>query len=151
MFRDTAGKKLYRRRSKWRANRQREIKVDGKRYKKGQSFLVKASNVKFKKSLFNGLGRDTKSWMDRHDLYMRCSFFCFDENAWKLKLNSVALVRERTIPTERPPLLGEVSANWWGCLMHIKCRTLLHNDKHQQELVLTNEDMVRISFYWKGK
>jgi hypothetical protein len=25
--------------------------------------------------------------------------------------NSVALVRKRTIPTERPPLVGEVSAN----------------------------------------
>jgi hypothetical protein len=30
----------------------------------------------------------------------------------KTKLNSVALVRERTIPTERPPLVGEVSANF---------------------------------------
>jgi hypothetical protein len=29
------------------------------------------------------------------------------------KLNSVALVRERTIPTERPPL-GEVNANFCG-------------------------------------
>ena len=29
-----------------------------------------------------------------------------------LKLNSVALVRERTIPTERPPPVGEVSANF---------------------------------------
>jgi hypothetical protein len=28
--------------------------------------------------------------------------------------NSVALVRERTIPTERPPLVGEVSANFCG-------------------------------------
>jgi hypothetical protein len=28
--------------------------------------------------------------------------------------NSVALVRERTIPTERPPLVGEVSANVCG-------------------------------------
>jgi hypothetical protein len=28
------------------------------------------------------------------------------------KLNSVARVRERTIPTERPPLVGEVSANF---------------------------------------
>jgi hypothetical protein len=27
------------------------------------------------------------------------------------KKNSVALVRKRTIPTERPPLVGEVSAN----------------------------------------
>jgi hypothetical protein len=28
--------------------------------------------------------------------------------------NSVALVLERTIPTERPPLVGEVSANFCG-------------------------------------
>jgi hypothetical protein len=28
--------------------------------------------------------------------------------------NSVAFVRERTIPTERPPLVGEVSANFYG-------------------------------------
>jgi len=27
----------------------------------------------------------------------------------KLKLNSVALVRERTIPIERPPPVGEIS------------------------------------------
>jgi hypothetical protein len=32
----------------------------------------------------------------------------------KLKLNSVALVRKRTIPTERPTLVGEVSANFCG-------------------------------------
>ena len=41
-------------------------------------------------------------------------------NIWKEfhddddKLNSVALVRERTIPTERPPPVGEVSANFCG-------------------------------------
>jgi hypothetical protein len=45
-------------------------------------------------------------------------------NFWKLieflkgpvqnKTNSVALVRKRTIPTERPPLVGEVSANFSG-------------------------------------
>jgi len=29
-------------------------------------------------------------------------------------LNSVALVRTRTIPTERPPPVGEVSANFCG-------------------------------------
>jgi len=29
-------------------------------------------------------------------------------------INSVALVRERTIPTERPPPVGEVSANFRG-------------------------------------
>jgi hypothetical protein len=32
--------------------------------------------------------------------------------AGTLELNSVVLVRERTIPTERPPLVGEVSANF---------------------------------------
>jgi hypothetical protein len=32
----------------------------------------------------------------------------------KKKLNSVALVRKRTIPTERPLLVGEVSANLCG-------------------------------------
>jgi len=31
-----------------------------------------------------------------------------------VKLNSVALVRTRTIPTERPPPVGEVSANFCG-------------------------------------
>jgi hypothetical protein len=31
-----------------------------------------------------------------------------------LKKNSVALVRERNIPTERPPPVGEVSANFCG-------------------------------------
>jgi hypothetical protein len=31
-----------------------------------------------------------------------------------LKKNSVARVRERTIPTERPPLVSEVSANFCG-------------------------------------
>jgi hypothetical protein len=30
------------------------------------------------------------------------------------KTNSVALVRKQTIPTERPPLVGEVSANFSG-------------------------------------
>jgi hypothetical protein len=28
--------------------------------------------------------------------------------------NSLALVRERTIPTKRPPLVGDVSANFGG-------------------------------------
>jgi hypothetical protein len=28
------------------------------------------------------------------------------------EVNSVAWIRERTIPTERPPVVGEVSATW---------------------------------------
>jgi len=33
---------------------------------------------------------------------------------WSDGGNSVALVRERTIPTERPPPVGEASANFCG-------------------------------------
>jgi hypothetical protein len=33
---------------------------------------------------------------------------------FKMFINSVALVRKRTIPTERPLLVGEISANFWG-------------------------------------
>jgi hypothetical protein len=32
----------------------------------------------------------------------------------KTKTNSMALVRERTIPTQRPPLVGQVNANFCG-------------------------------------
>ena len=44
------------------------------------------------------------------------SFLILDEalEYLKLKLNSVALVRTRTIPTVRPPPVGEVSANFCG-------------------------------------
>jgi hypothetical protein len=48
----------------------------------------------------------------------------YDVSFWKIivilkmeqtnKTNSVALVRKQTIPTERPPLFGEVSANFCG-------------------------------------
>jgi len=37
---------------------------------------------------------------------------CVQQETHKTKLNSVALVRERTILTERPPLVGEVSASF---------------------------------------
>jgi hypothetical protein len=33
---------------------------------------------------------------------------------WTKKLNSMVWVRERTIPTERPPLVGEVIVNFCG-------------------------------------
>jgi hypothetical protein len=39
------------------------------------------------------------------------------KSSWTIRIpskNSVAWVRERTIPTERPPLIGEVNANFCG-------------------------------------
>jgi hypothetical protein len=43
------------------------------------------------------------------------------------KLNSVALVRKRTIPTERPPHVGEVSANFFA---DRGCRVVSATDPH---------------------
>jgi hypothetical protein len=37
---------------------------------------------------------------------------CANRTELKLKLNSMVWVRERTIPTERPSLVGEVIANF---------------------------------------
>jgi hypothetical protein len=45
----------------------------------------------------------------RHDC--RWTAACTNETL-KLKLNSMALVRDRTIPTERPPPVGEVRNKW---------------------------------------
>jgi hypothetical protein len=50
---------------------------------------------------------------------LKTRFGCFkykrDECQLKIIINSVAWVRERTVPTERPPLSSEVSVNFWGC------------------------------------
>jgi hypothetical protein len=40
-----------------------------------------------------------------------CRLF-LDRRMFLYKLSSVALVLKQTIPTERPPLVGEISANW---------------------------------------
>ena len=52
------------------------------------------------------LGENTKQFPDEcvRSLYKHTSY---------LSTHSVVLVRERTIPTERPPPVGEVSANFW--------------------------------------
>jgi hypothetical protein len=41
---------------------------------------------------------------------------CNTTDGWEISrvTNSISLVRERTIPTERPPLVGDVSANFCG-------------------------------------
>jgi hypothetical protein len=49
---------------------------------------------------------------------VRFKFLPRDRPSWFFLVpkltNSVALVRKQTIPTERPPLVGEVSANFCG-------------------------------------
>jgi hypothetical protein len=54
---------------------------------------------------------------------------CATENftcVLKLKLNSVALVRKRTISTKRPSLVGEVNANFEDR----GCRVVSKTDTH---------------------
>jgi hypothetical protein len=41
------------------------------------------------------------------------TYYTTKQNKTKQK-NSVVLVRKQTIPTERPPLVGEVGANFCG-------------------------------------
>jgi hypothetical protein len=43
-----------------------------------------------------------------------CAYMFHNGPKLRTKLNSVARVRERTIPTERLPLVGEDSANFCG-------------------------------------
>ena len=51
---------------------------------------------------------------------------CANKSYKLKKKNSVALVRERTIPTERPPPDGEVSANFCGEVCHVVSATDSH-------------------------
>jgi hypothetical protein len=46
-------------------------------------------------------------WLFGH--YQSSSFFY---RTMEVKLNSMALVRKQTIPTERPPVDGEISVNF---------------------------------------
>jgi hypothetical protein len=52
-----------------------------------------------------------------------------------IKKNSVALVRERTIPTERPPLVGVVSVNFTDR----RCRVVKATDPHGRILDFKTE------------
>jgi hypothetical protein len=51
------------------------------------------------------------------------------------KLNSVALVRKRNIPAERPPLVGKVSANFFA---DSGCRVVSAMDPHGRILKFLN-------------
>jgi hypothetical protein len=52
---------------------------------------------------------------------------CYLTHKRRLKLNSVGLVRQRIIPTERPPLVGEVSATFFA---DGGCRVVSATDSH---------------------
>jgi hypothetical protein len=61
---------------------------------------------------------DPSVWAVENSSRLRPPVYC-DLPYWNIKklnwkINSLAWVRERTIPTERPPLVCEVSANFCG-------------------------------------
>jgi hypothetical protein len=65
--------------------------------------------------------RDEAVLTHPHKVSKRGLHLCFVAQVWSSVMehpgscaNSVDLVRERTIPTERPPLVGEVSAKFCG-------------------------------------
>jgi hypothetical protein len=52
------------------------------------------------------------SYITRFELKVSVNIYLVTFEVFSTKKNSGALVRKRTIPTERPPLVGEVSANF---------------------------------------
>jgi hypothetical protein len=104
----------------------RERPVEGNRafYPNRALFKSKLVSIKPKLKFYWSVIRPVvvygcETWVSKESVTQRLSVFerkilrkIFGPT--KLKLNSVALVRERTIPTERPPPVGEVSANFCG-------------------------------------
>jgi hypothetical protein len=62
---------------------------------------------------YTGLELAQILWHQQHNLHLVNARDIRWDNG-RTELNSVAWVRERNIPTERPPLAGEVSANFCG-------------------------------------
>jgi hypothetical protein len=56
---------------------------------------------------------EMRSW-DYMELYNHSQLYIFWLPCLNKKKNSVALVRKQTIPTERPPHVGGVNANFCG-------------------------------------
>jgi hypothetical protein len=55
--------------------------------------------------------------VDKADLYLLSSInstFTFTSDSPDSNKNSVTSGSQRTIPTEQPPLFGEVNANFWS-------------------------------------
>jgi hypothetical protein len=85
------------------------IEVTGRRGRRGKQLLCDLKGMRgYSKLKKEALARTL--WRIR----LRRDYGTVVRHKTKTKLNSVALVRERTIPTERPPPVGEVSANFCG-------------------------------------
>jgi hypothetical protein len=81
-------------------------------YTERESFSFSTAATSLKKKLLSLLEiqiSDVTTKMENCELFP--SLLAYVVNIWR---NSVAVARKRTIPTERPPLVGEVSANFCG-------------------------------------
>jgi hypothetical protein len=68
--------------------------------------------VKFDIRWFSKMCQMIQKWRIANILHEDINLQAISRVKLKKKINSVALVRKQTIPTERPPLVGEVSANF---------------------------------------
>ena len=73
-----------------------------------QEYSFRSSAVTYTVIVFNGQNTKRHLILNHVCKIFGCTLLCVT------KLNSVALVRTRTIPTERPPPVGEVSTNFCG-------------------------------------
>jgi hypothetical protein len=71
-------------------------------------FLLSSGSLQVASKISNGCIKTHASRLNKQ-LVETCS-----RKWWPSKKSSVAWVHERTIPTERPPLVGGVSANFFG-------------------------------------
>jgi hypothetical protein len=72
-----------------------------------------SDSVKFHISISNPSICESKRFGDIRNIHTILIGCCERKSTCETYLN-VALVRERILPTERPPLVGEVSANFCG-------------------------------------
>ena len=68
------------------------------------------TNTEFRRNLSNSVTTEP-CWISKTPAGSFCKVV---KEEWVGVKNSVVLVREWTIPTERPPPVGEVSANFCG-------------------------------------
>jgi hypothetical protein len=97
-------------------------------YVRDEKLIYQLKDNKFHKSVLTRKVHRT-SQISPHRIFNFLNVYVYHKRAFEevvvtkmliiLKLNSMVWVRERTIPTERPPLVSEVIANFCGWRCHV--------------------------------
>jgi hypothetical protein len=94
----------------------------------------------------------TWPYISVHPLRLVCSYEPTSlARKTKTKLNSVVSVREKTIQTERPPLIGDVSANFYGQRTRNSGSVARNSDRYTTEAVyFLLHNIYKFSSYFTG-